>query len=81
MEDVTALPKGEWDAELPRFIKSKKMVVLLHDLKSDTIEKEFILDYGNYEHRKFLGKLTYYAIANCKSVETMDVDDWNRMKV
>lgn len=72
--------RGAWDAPLPTFVKSKQIIVLIHDLKNETIENEFELDYGSYDDRKFLGRLTYYAITTGRSVETMDKDEWGRMK-
>lgn len=78
--DMTALPSGPWDNPIPDYIKSRKMVVLIHDLEKEIIEHEFIVDYGNYEHRKFLGKLTYYAITNNRSIESLSIEEWDRMK-
>lgn len=72
--------RGPWDAPLPTFVKTKLIAVLIHDLNKEEIENEFHLDYGSYEHRKFLGRLTYYAITTGRSVETLDLEEWNKMK-
>lgn len=58
---------------------SRPIMVLVHDLKLDVIEKEVKLDYGSYEDRKTLGRLTFWAITNGRSVETISVDEWERM--
>ena len=79
-KDITSLPAGPWDRELSAIVRSRKIAVLIHDLANETIEHEFIIDYGNYDHRKFLGKLTYYAVTNKRSVETMDLEEWEGMK-
>lgn len=77
--DITALPKGPWDQQLTEFVTSKKVAVLIHNLKDDIIQHEFIIDYGNPDHRKFLGKLTFYAVKNRMSIETMDAEQWEKM--
>lgn len=78
--DVTVLPTGPWDKPLNEYISFKKVAVLIHDIVADEIKYEFIIDYGNAEHRKWLGKLTWYAISNRMSVETLSIEEWNRMK-
>lgn len=72
--------RGAWDAPLPSFNKHKPIVVLVHDLEKEVIEQEFKLDYGSYDDRKFLGRLSFWAINNGRSIETMAVDDWKRVK-
>lgn len=71
--------RGAWDLPLPKYIYKKEIVVLIHDLSKETIEQEFKLDYGSYEDRKFLGRLTYYSITTGRSVETMSVEEWEKM--
>lgn len=76
--------RGPWDAPLPKYIDKREIVVLVHDLKRDeteaSIEQEFKLDYGSFEDRKFLGKLSFWAISNGRSVETMALEEWEKMK-
>lgn len=79
-QDVDYSRRGPWDLPLPKYVDKKEIVVLIHDLQKETIEQEFKLDYGSYDDRKFLGKLTYYAINNGRSVETLSVEEWERMK-
>lgn len=79
-QDVDYSRRGPWSAPIPNYVSSKKIAVLIHDIESDTIENEFELDYGSYEDRKFLGRLTYYAVTTGRSVETLDLDEWKKMK-
>lgn len=79
-QDIDYSRRGEWDAPLPKFVKDKSITVLIHDLQKETIENEFQLNYGSFEDRKFLGRLTYWAISTGRSVETLSVDDWNKVK-
>lgn len=58
---------------------SRPIMVLVHDLRLEVIEKEVKLDYGSNEDRKTLGRLTFWAITNSRSVETISVDEWERM--
>lgn len=37
---------------------------------NDLVVKEETIQYSNYEHRKYLGKLTYWACSNGYTVET-----------
>ena len=82
--DVTALarplPSGPWDKQINEYVRFKKIAILIHNLSDDSIAHEFIIDYGNAEHRKWLGKLTWYATNNNMSIETMSFEEWERMK-
>lgn len=42
--------------------------------KDDEIVTEKVIDYGEYEDRKFLGRLTHFAMENFYVVETMRVE-------
>lgn len=75
-----AAPKGAWDIPLQSFVKSFLMVVSVIDLKDDKVIQKFDLDYGNYEHRKFLGRVSYWAMSNGHAVETMSAKDWEKYK-
>lgn len=79
MNDNDDYRRGPWNLPLPEIVTDKPIVVLIHDLKNDMIEKEFRLNYGNWKDRKFLGKLTYYAIENGRSVETLSPEAWDKM--
>lgn len=71
---------GPWNATPREFVNSLKIIALVHILAAETIEYEFELDYGNPEDRKFLGRLSFWAISNGRSVETLAVDEWNKCK-
>ncbi len=72
--------RGPWDAPLANFVNSKKIVIIIHDLEKNIVEQEIQIDYGNYDDRKFLGRLTYWSITNGRSVETIAYDDWEKGK-
>lgn len=78
-QDIDYSRRGPWDSPIPKFVRSKPMKVLIHDLQKETIENEFVLDYGSYEDRKFLGRLTYFALTTGRSVESMSVEEWEKM--
>ena len=48
------------------------MMVSVYD--GDKLVKEQLIDYGKYEDRKFLGKLTYWALTEGYMVETSKAD-------
>lgn len=51
------------------YVKTFKMMVTIFD-KNDNVIREQEIDYGNHEHRKWLGKITYWACSNGMTVET-----------
>lgn len=69
---------GPWDSKLTSYITSKCIVLLIHNLDKDEIEREFHLDYGKKEDRQFVGKVSFWAITNGRSTEIMSVEDWER---
>jgi len=69
---------GPWDAKLGEYITSKPIMLLIHNLDKDTIEREFRLDYGKKEDRQFVGKVSFWCLNNGRSTEIMSVDDWER---
>lgn len=81
-QDVDYSRRGPWDSPLPKYIHKKEIAVLVHDLTKDdgVVEQEFKLDYGNYEDRKFLGRLSFWAISNKRSIETMAIEEWEGIK-
>lgn len=64
----TPTPKGPWDAPLKDYVSSLPMTVAVYD--GEELIKEENVDYGNYEHRKFLGRITFWALSNGYIVET-----------
>lgn len=73
-------PQGPWDAPLRDFVKDCELMVSVYDLKDGKLIKEEKINYGNYEHRKFLGRITFWAVTSGYSVETMSLEDFNREK-
>lgn len=53
------------------------IIDIAHD---DNIVYQTELDYANYADRKRLGRLTFWAVSNGHSVETMKKEDAERMK-
>jgi len=71
---------GPWQIPLKGFVKQFDLMVIVYNLKDDSIEKEIKLDYGNRIDRAFLGKLSYWCATNGRSVETMSLEDWKNQK-
>lgn len=69
-----------WELPLKDFIKEFALMVSVYDLKNDTLILNKKMDYGNHEHRKLLGKITYWAVTNGYSVETMALSDYEKFK-
>jgi len=60
---------------LKAYVKSFKVAVFVIDLKDrDTIIDQYVIDYGKYEDKQWLGKLSYYCWQRGYSVETMSLD-------
>lgn len=71
---------GPWDVPLRTYVKEFKLILIVYNMSTETIEKEMEIDYGSAEDRRFLGKLTFWAATNGRSVETMSKDDWRKSK-
>lgn len=69
---------GPWDNKLTTYITSKPIVLLIHNLEKDVIEREFQLDYGKKEDRQFVGKVSFWALNNSRSTEILSVEDWEK---
>jgi hypothetical protein len=68
--------KGVENVPLKQIIKSLKILVVVYDLRND--DKPLVeerIDYGDYEARKWLGRVSAWAYTNHCSVETMAVED------
>jgi len=62
-------PLKEFNTHFPAY-------VFVLDIKQDnTIIKQGEFDYANFEHRKWLGKLTFWALSNGYSIETVAKKD------
>lgn len=67
--------KGVENLPLREINKSCPIYVLIVDLVKDEVVQEYKMDYANYEDRKHLGRLTFWAVQNHHSVETMHLSD------
>ena len=57
-------------------LRESSYYVFLIDLKNkDEIVAQFELDYANFADRKRLGRITFWAVMNGHSVETMYKND------
>lgn len=60
-----SIPLRDHNQEFP-------MKVTVIDIKNDDkVLREETIDYANHEHRKWLGRVTYWACTNGYAVETM----------
>jgi hypothetical protein len=68
--------KGTENLPLPRIVTSLKAYVVVFNLQdNDEVVLEKEIDYGNFEDRKWLGRITHWAMTNHHSVETMALVD------
>ena len=66
---------GPWDVPLRKFNNSFLLKVSiikpsLTDTEEDKVIDEKVIDYGEYEDRKFLGRISFWAWTNNYIVET-----------
>lgn len=54
---------------LKNYVKEFKIIVTVYD-KDDNVVREEHMDYGKYQDRVWLGKLSYYCWTNGYIVET-----------
>lgn len=64
-----------WDVPIRKYIETFPIIVLVVDIKGDEdkILHEIRLDYGDSNQRKYLGKITYWALDNGYTIEMMTV--------
>lgn len=73
---MTKYVPGAENKRLTEFNTYCPVKIFLIDLKNnDEIVAEFEIDYANETDRKRLGRITYWAITNEHSVETMNRKD------
>jgi hypothetical protein len=65
-------PSGPEDMPLREYIKNFPLTVSIFD--GDKLIREEYIDYGNFEHRKWLGKVTFWACNEGYTVETMKTE-------
>lgn len=63
------IPPGPEDIPQLGYVKTFKMMVTIFDA-CDKVIREQEIDYGNVEHRKWLGRVTFWACSNAMTVET-----------
>lgn len=71
---------GPWDHPIREYVESLAIVVTIFNIQNDCMEKEYHLDYGKPDDRKFLGRLTFWCVGNNRSIETMSKSDWEKEK-
>lgn len=64
------LNSGPESAPLKSYIKNYPITVNIYN-ENDELVKTEALDYGNYDHKKFLGKLSFWAWELGYTVETL----------
>lgn len=79
-QDIDYSRRGPWDAPLRGFVKEHPVIAVIHDLEHESITYEIKLDLGNPDDKKFLGKITFWATSNGRSVETFNPNDWEKCK-
>lgn len=68
--------RGAENVPLREINKSTPALVIVYDLKNeDKVLEEKRIDYGNVEDRKWLGRITFWAMTNHCSVETIALVD------
>lgn len=75
MSDTDNVPLEDWPIRAA-LVKGIKLVVLIKDIKSGRRIKEKRIEWDDPEDRRYLGKLTYQAIINNQSIETMNEKDY-----
>lgn len=71
-ENKSIIKGRPWDAPVREYVKHFPMMISVYD--GDKLVKEQEIDYGKYEDRRFLGKLTYWALTEGYTVETSKAD-------
>lgn len=76
---MTKFRKGVENLPLPSINKKMLIKVYVRDLRKpadeDDVVGEYDFDYANVEHRKHLGRITFWAVTNHHLVETLAVSD------
>lgn len=68
--------QGMENIPLRQINTSKPALILVYDLRNDDkIIEEKRIDYANHEDRKWLGRITFWAMENHCSVETIAMVD------
>ena len=73
MSKKTPNLQGPESVPLRFYVKNFPLVVTIYDHEDNIIRREEI-DYGNFEHRKWLGRITFWSCSNDYIVETQKAD-------
>ena len=68
--------RGIENVPLKEVNKNLPILVIIYDLRNnDNVVTEVRLNYGDYEERKYLGRLSFWALTNHCSIETIAIID------
>jgi len=67
--------KGAENIPLKQINKDLQILVMVYDLATDKLIEEKRMNYGDAEDRKHLGRITFWALTNHCSVETIAIVD------
>ena len=68
--------RGIENVPLKEVNKNLPILVIIYDLRNnDNVVTEVRLNYGDYEERKYLGRLSFWALTNHCSIETIAITD------
>ena len=70
---------GPESIPLRDYVKKFPLTVTVYDT-NDNVVREETIDYGNFDHRKWLGRVTYWGCSNGHIVETKAAYD-NSFKI
>lgn len=74
---MSDIPRGPEDIpDRVGYVMNIELVIIIKDLKSQRKIREERINYSDSEARKWLGRITYHAIVNGYSVETMNAKDY-----
>lgn len=77
--DLTTNLNGPETQPLLGYVKDFPIVDMVLDLtKNDKIIRKELINYANSDHRKWMGKVTFWACNNGWSVETMKLEDYHK---
>lgn len=66
---------GAENVPLRQINRNMPILVLVYNTKTDDLVKEFKMNYADIDDRKHLGRITFWAVTNHCSVETMAISD------
>lgn len=73
--------QGDENKPIGRIAARCPIIVYVIDLShNDDVVYKTEIDYSNPADRKWLGRITYWAVSNGHSIETMAKDDANKME-